>query len=63
MKDRLKPCPLCGGKARIMFEEDANPQYTDIYCTECGVMIWEKERADAIKKWNRRVKEDERTAD
>lgn len=58
-KDKLKPCPFCGGKARIM-----NAGYPHwVYCTKCGAKVhggkFGEEGEKASKKaWNRRAKDD-----
>ena len=57
----LKPCPFCGGKAKIM--KMGYPHW--IYCLDCGArvhgrVIGEKEGEEAsIKAWNRRDGEQE----
>lgn len=52
----LKPCPFCGGKARIMLEEEDRPDdsFHNVYCTGCGVQFWVKSKSQAIAAWNRR---------
>lgn len=58
--EELKPCPFCGGKARIMMEEEDLPDesFHNIYCTSCGVQFWTKSKTDAIEAWNRRIERD-----
>lgn len=57
----LKPCPFCGGKAKIM--KMGYPHW--IYCLDCGArvhgrVVGEKEGEEAsIKAWNRRTKDGE----
>lgn len=53
----LKPCPFCGGKARVMLEEEDRPDdcFYNIYCTVCGAQIWVKSKTKAIAAWNRRI--------
>ena len=57
----LKPCPFCGGKAKIM--KMGYPHW--IYCLDCGArvhgrVVGEKEGEEAsIKAWNRRDGEQE----
>ena len=60
--EELKPCPFCGGRAKI------NSRPTSLYCegrayqvqcTFCGATIpefWNQE--SVIKAWNRRESED-----
>lgn len=52
---RLKPCPLCGGKAFLGYYVDGVDNY--VYCSECyfGADNLDGEQ-DAIDKWNRRIK-------
>lgn len=54
--ERLRECPFCGGKARIMLEEEDRPDDTfhNIYCTDCGVQFWVGSKSEAIAKWNTR---------
>lgn len=57
-KDKLKPCPFCGGKAILM---DASYPYW-IICDDCGARIHGNKGLglggiDASKEaWNRRTK-------
>lgn len=53
----LKPCPFCGGKARLFVSNGVR-----VLCTKCGATTWtaaDSERAgtsaveDVIKAWNR----------
>ena len=61
-KQTLKPCPFCGGKAKLM--KMGYPHW--VYCTDCGAkvhgrVVGEKEGEKAsIEAWNRRaeVKQD-----
>ena len=49
----LKPCPFCGGEAKIQ-----GIKVVWIKCKQCGVAtIGYKEEARAIKVWNSRVTE------
>lgn len=63
--EKLKPCPFCGGVARIevvkphthklaTFMPDCEGR-AFIEC-RCGAAICGKTRNDAIAKWNRRTK-------
>lgn len=51
---RLKPCPLCGGKAFLGFYVDGVDNF--VYCSDCyfGKDNLDGEQ-DTIDKWNRRV--------
>ena len=53
----LKPCPFCGGEARIMLEEEDRPDdsFHNVYCTICGAQFWVKSKTEAVAKWNRRA--------
>ena len=57
----LKPCPFCGGKARIMLEDEHLPDecFHNIYCTSCGAQFWVKSKTEAITVWNRRIERGE----
>ena len=54
IKHKLKPCPFCGGKAKLF--EDKDYQIYSATCTECdaGTNAYGIEQ-DAIEAWNRRV--------
>ena len=52
----LKPCPFCGGKAKL--EDMGYPHH--VYCTGCGARVQgkgfaEEGEKDAIETWNKRV--------
>ena len=53
----LKPCPFCGGKAiKSAFSwGNIDDEYT-IECTVCRVRTTVSKLEEAIKLWNRRVK-------
>ena len=53
---KLKPCPFCGGKAKL--EKMGYPHH--VYCTECHARVIGKGfdadgEQDAIKRWNTRT--------
>lgn len=51
--EKLKPCPFCGGEAKIM--KMGYPHW--IYCLECGAKVHggTTSEKDSIKAWNRRA--------
>ena len=57
-KVRLKPCPFCGGKARIKPLLTSNGVEdkikTCIGCIECKIDITASRFADAVRRWNTR---------
>lgn len=70
----LKPCPFCGGKAKMERGEHSRPEegyeYYIIECEECGARVSgksinnyqekiEKATFSAIDKWNKRTGEAE----
>lgn len=53
MMPELKPCPFCGGKARLNQAYDGS---FCVQCTKCGNgTLMEKTKETVIKKWNRRA--------
>lgn len=70
----LKPCPFCGGKAKMERGEHSRPEegyeYYIIECEECGAQVCGESRNtyredigksifSAVDKWNRRTGEAE----
>jgi len=53
----LKPCPFCGGKAKIYKYAGSDIRTRYIMCTCCGMGTDRMREEEAIEKWNRRVKE------
>lgn len=57
-KQRLKPCPFCGGKPKRMGDKIWNDYW--IVCSKCGVTtprLCSKEEVNDL--WNKRVKKGE----
>ena len=55
----LKPCPFCGGEAKVVKEYDSMIGETFYFC-ECAsctatILGGKVEEKEAIKIWNRRV--------
>jgi Lar family restriction alleviation protein len=56
-KVELKPCPFCGGEARIIDLEDPEYKYYQIRCSKCMCKTESHlGMEEAIAVWNRRVK-------
>lgn len=57
----LKPCPFCGSTDIHLVENDRGKSEVSITCKDCNVwvdhMFYAMTREQAIKLWNRRVKE------
>ncbi|HIE5244287.1 TPA: Lar family restriction alleviation protein [Proteus mirabilis] len=47
---KLKPCPFCGGKAKI-----TGYLLYEIKCGRCRVTLPQRYESDAIAAWNRRA--------
>lgn len=57
MKDKLKPCPFCGGEAEVKTNyEYGKARGAFVFCIKCDMTsrIYST-RQYAIKVWNRRV--------
>ena len=55
MESELKPCPFCGGRAKMY-----NWGVWGVRCTDCGAgSDWDIEEHKAIEAWNRRVEDGE----
>ena len=54
---KLKPCPFCGGEARVTGSESLGTvNYYYAYCMECNARTDDcADRQSAIEAWNRRV--------
>ena len=64
----LKPCPFCGGEAKVMYamEEGGTKTVFSVICQSCGTGIFRPRRipnewnayvgvGEAIEAWNRRA--------
>ena len=64
---KIKPCPYCGGKAYLDFEQNEN---TDSYptntlwavvCDQCGAILYPfQTKEDAVNGWNAKAEAIER---
>ena len=53
MTEKLKPCPFCGGEAKVDVSQ-ALSELKQVFCPNCGASnLWGK---DAVKLWNKRKK-------
>lgn len=60
MKNKLKPCPFCGGKAKIYHVKSSMYNFHWLECIECGHSIGTSDgcnlsKDEIIKAWNRRI--------
>ena len=55
----LKPCPFCGGEAKI--SDMGYPHW--VFCEKCGARIhgYTTDERDSIEAWNRRADDDRNT--
>ena len=55
-KERLKPCPFCGGEKNVDDEGDINTKGEFVECTHCGASgpRHYADNKEAIKAWNGR---------
>lgn len=59
MKTELKPCPFCGGEAKVIFSRTTEVQWKvrckSVDCDVRPTTSWFIEKEDAIDRWNRRT--------
>lgn len=56
-KEELKPCPFCGEEAGIIKVAQGHFEYSVVECKKCLCRtVGLSSEAEAISKWNRRVK-------
>ena len=57
MNDKLKECPFCGGKAKIIQDKESGIVYGyGVKCRNCGNgASWYTKKQSAIGAWNRRA--------
>ena len=50
MTEKLKPCPFCGGEAKLIDDD-----WSYVICTKCGIHPYHRiSLKDAIEEWNNR---------
>ena len=59
MSENLKPCPFCGGTAKILPAEVYG--YGDVYCENCGAQVMGFNTREALDKWERRAETETET--
>lgn len=48
---KLKPCPFCGGEAKVI---DIGCPPRELYCMRCGARINRRNEKECVDAWNRR---------
>jgi len=65
MREQIKSCPFCGGKAEVRNDKELNGVTDWVECIECScqtrtyythIKTETDQEAEAIKAWNRRAK-------
>lgn len=51
-QEELKPCPFCGGEARV---HESAGGWSFVFCEECEAELRGETKAEAIEAWNKRV--------
>lgn len=59
----LKPCPFCGGKARIIQSDPLLKGKKEFFiynvaCLECSATVRKCTEEEAVEAWNRRNKDE-----
>ena len=54
---KLKPCPFCGGEARLTIKSYPGGDRYRVCCIDCGATTWPRiiGPKNAEKAWNRRI--------
>lgn len=57
MGGEVRPCPFCGGQARMDYIDYSGDWFLRCGNHDCEVwpFIWRKDRQEAIDAWNRRA--------
>jgi len=58
MKPNLKPCPICGSKAKYVQMNFIDDKHS-IFCNNCSLFIDSVNKGELIKRWN--IRHDEIT--
>ena len=54
----LKPCPFCGGKARLLFKPIMDSELWVCECDDCFAKTYHEDtQREAVEAWNRRAGE------
>ena len=64
MPDKLKPCPFCGGEAKLVYTSGNEPRPM-VTCNDCEAVMHSKvivkqTGSEVIAAWNKRVTEEEK---
>lgn len=55
------PCPFCGGEAKLFCDTEMGGTQYRVMCTNCPADVgryWYWKKEDAIRAWNRRIKDE-----